>query len=170
MKTFQFPSLVLLALTSLTPLVRAEVSPVSVRVEQVSNDKRTRYDETQKKTLQIILSNGSAQEQAVKVKYYYFAKDVKEHAVTVFKDGEKTATIKPHGTETVTADPADAKSSEKHKEGNGKGGKGGNNGKEVEASGQRIVGYGVQVFIGDKLATEYFSEPSLKSNVGGGDK
>ena len=53
------------------------------------------------------------------------------------------------------ADTADAKSTEKHKEGNGKEGNNandGNNGKEVEAGGQRIVGYGVQVFVGDKVA------------------
>jgi hypothetical protein len=174
MKTLHLASLLLLASYVFAPLARAQlaaVSPVMLQVEQASDDKRTRYDESQKKTLKISLTNSSAQEQTVKLKYYYFAKDIKDHTITVFKEGDKTATVKAHGTEMVEAEPATAQSTEKHGATNGKYNKNaGDQAKNgaAEASGQRLIGYGVQVFQDDKLATEYFSEPSLKSNVGGG--
>jgi hypothetical protein len=182
MKPCILASSLLLALTAFAPIARAQisaVSPVSIRVEQVSDDKRTRFDESQKKTLKIYLTNGGNDVQNVKVKYYYFAKDVKDHEITVFKEGEKSATVKPHSTETVEAETATAQSSEKHSNGNGRyggggGGAGGTNNSQggkggvTEATGQKLVGYGAQVLVDDKVATEYFSEPSLKSNVGGG--
>jgi hypothetical protein len=148
-------------LTSLAP-----ISPISIRVEQVSDDKRTRFEDSQKKTLQIHLTNDSPKDQAVKVKFYYFAKDQKDNAVTVFKEGKKSATVKAHAEAVVQADAAVAKAVEKHQEGTAYRGR---TAKEVAASGEHLVGYGVQVFQNSKLAAEYFSEPSLKSNVGGGD-
>ncbi len=161
-----------LGLAAFAPILRAELSPISVRVEQLSDDKRTRFDESQKKTLVIYLTNSSAQDQSVKLKYYYFGKDVKDHAVIVLKEGEKNATVKAHGDETVKAAEAVAQSTEKHREGGGNIGRNHINpgGKEVNAGGQHIVGYGVQVFQSGKVTTDYFSEPSLKSYVGSGDR
>src|SRR5579862_8919024 len=106
MKTPSLASLLFFFFASCTfaPLLHAQisaVSPVSIRVDQASDDKRSRFDESQKKTLKIYLTNGSNQDQSVKVKYYYFAKDMKDRAITVFKEGEKTATVKAHGTNEV---------------------------------------------------------------------
>jgi uncharacterized protein YcfL len=152
-----------LAITIAPVLRAAEISPVSLEVSQVSADKRTRTEESQEKSLKVQLTNSSAQDVSVKVKYYFFAKDVKGKEVTILKDGEKPATVKPHSTETVQTETVTAKLTAKHMEG----GKGGRGGKEMPAAGQKIVGYGVQVRQDGKVLTDYFSEPSLKTNVGG---
>jgi hypothetical protein len=164
----RFFTLAILAGASAATAVGADlttISPISVRVEQVSDDKRARFEEDQKKTLQIHLSNDSPKDLAVKVKFYYFAKDSKDNAVLVFKEGKKGATVKAHAEAMVQADAATAKVVEKHQENTSRG----HPAKEIPAAGQRLVGYGVQVFQNSALAAEYFSEPSLKSNVGGGD-
>ncbi len=171
MKTTQFLTLSLIALSGLTSTLRAaDTSLISVRVEQVSDDKRTHFDESQKKSLKVYVTNGGAQDASVKVKYYIFAKDIKGKDTIVFKDGELPATVKSHATETVLTPEVVAKSVEQHRQGNTLGGNGrfAHAGKEVQASGDKIVGYGVQVRQDGKVVADYFSEPSLKTNVGGG--
>ncbi len=153
----------LLAVAAFAPLTRAEVSPISLRVQQDSNDKRDKFDDSQKKSLKIFLTNSSAADVTVKVKYYFYSKSATSKEAAVMKDGEKEATVKAHGSETVETEQVTAVFTAKHHE--GKGGKGG---KEVEATGEKIVGYGAKVFQGEKLAAEFYSEPSLKALTGGG--
>lgn len=160
-----------LALATFAPSVHAEVSPVSLRVEQVSSSQPEKHATTQKRSLKIFLSNGTGQDQTgLKVKYYYFAKDVKDKDVMVKDSGEKSADVKARATEVIETPVVTATSTEAHQEGNGRQNRNGTfkGGKKVEASGDKIVGYGVQVFSGEKLLTEYFSAPSLKANVAGG--
>jgi hypothetical protein len=151
-------------------IARAEVSPVSMRVEQVSGSKPEKYSTTQKRSLKIHLTNGSAQDlTGLKVKYYFFAKEVKEKDITVKDKGEKSADVKARATEVVETPVVTATSVEGHSEGSNGGWKGSSGGRssghKVEASGEKIVGYGAQLYSGDKLLTEYFSEPSLKTKV-----
>jgi hypothetical protein len=160
-----FLPLTVAALAFCAPAIHAEVSPISMRIEQVSGSKPEKYSTTQKRSLKVHLTNGSGQDQTgLKVKYYYFAKDVKDKDITVKDKGEKTADVKARSTEVVEVPSITATFVEAHTEG-GKGGKGG---KKVEASGDKIVGYGAQVYSGDKMLTEYFSEPSLKTKLDAG--
>ena len=171
MNRTQFLSTTLLSLFSLGASLHAlDVSPISIQVDQASDDKHGRYDETQKKSLHVTLTNSSAQDLSVKMKYYIFAKDIKGKDVVVLKDGEQDTTVKAHATETVNTPEITAKSNEKHLQGAALASRGhaAKTGKEVEAGGQKIVGYGVQIIQGGKVITDYFSEPSLKANVGGG--
>ena len=85
--------------------------------------------------------------------------------------------MKSHATETVEAPAAKAHFTEEHfeavrggvKSNNRKGG-GFNLGKKVEASGEKLTGYGVQILQGGKVVADYFSEPSLKEKIEGGEK
>jgi len=156
----------------LAPALRAvEVSPILLQVKEEGGGKWSHQGETQEKSLSIELTNTSAQNVSVKVKYYFFDKDVKGKEVAIFKDGEKSATVKAHATSTIQTEKVTAKSNEKHAETPKKGRNGSiQAGKEVPASGQRLVGYGVQVRQDGKVLADCFSEPSLKTFVGGGDR
>jgi hypothetical protein len=162
MNTPRFLPILLLGISGLASSFASDVSPISMRVEQVASHKTTKTDDTQTKSLKVFLTNASAQEQAVNVKYYFFAKDVASRDVTVVSPGEKSATVKPHGEEIVETGSGTATSHPKQP--------GQKGAKPVEASGQKLIGYGAQAMQGDKVVAEYFSEPSLKSNVGGGEK
>ncbi len=154
------------------PALRAEVSAISVRAEQISKDENSKFTKTQVKTLKIILNNSSAQDvDGLLVKYYFFGKAVNDHDVVILDKGEKAASVKAHGSEIVESASMTAKSTEAHQTGspNGKkkGGKGGAAPKKVAASGEKVTGYGVQVLDKGKVVAEYFSAPSLKQEVGG---
>ena len=154
---------------------RAEVSPISIRVEQTSGVDREKFTKTQEKVLKIFLTNGStADVNNLSVKYYFFGHGVKDHEAGILDKGERAVSVKAHTTETVETPAAKASATDAHVE-RGKGGfkssnkkgSGFNSGKKVAASGERLTGYGVQVFDGSKLLADYFSEPSLKGKVGG---
>ena len=153
----------------------AEISPISLRVEQVSKDQHNNFTHKQEKSLKVALTNSSAQDlNAVKIKYFYFARNVKTRDVIVSAKGEVSADVKSHATATFETPGVTMSYTEEHTEGNPFANKNGNNKtnggmaktKKVEASGKRFDGYGVQVFNGGALAGEYFSEPSLKAKAG----
>lgn len=154
----------LVAALALAPSLRAEVSPVTVRAEQVSKDDNNKTGKVQNKSLKILVTNNSAQAMdGLKVKYYFFGKDVKDHDVMILEQGEKGANVKAHGSEMVESPVITEKSTDAHSTG----GKNGRGGKKVEASGKKVTGYGAQVFDKGKVVADYFSAPSLKAMVGG---
>lgn len=170
------PVAFLLTILSLTPLASAQVSPVRMRVEQVNSTDRDKHTTQQKRSLKVHLSNGSGQDQmGLKLKYYYFAKNVKDRDVIIKESGEKGADVKARSTEIVETPVVKTSFTDDHFEGgnnNNRGGRGGfRGGKKVEASGDKMVGYGVQLYSADnKLLAEQFSAPSLKAQVSGGAK
>jgi hypothetical protein len=161
------------AFTAITlPSLQAQVSPVSMRVEQVNATDPEKHTTTQRRSLKVHLSNSSGQDfTGLRVKYYYFTKDVKDRDVVMKETGEKTADVPARKTEIVETPVIKATFTDAHSSGGG-GNKGNNRNdrnqsKRVPASGEKVVGYGVQLYQGDKMLTEYFSQPSLKTMVGG---
>ena len=155
--------------------VGAEVSPIRLRVEQVSKDTHGKFDHKQEKSLKVELSNSSADELGgVKVSYFYFAREVKSGDLAQVGKGEMTAQVKAHGSTMLETPGVSISYTEAHTEGNpfANRGKSGNKQqaahvKTVAASGRRFYGYGVRVSRGGEVVAEYFSEPSLKAKVGG---
>jgi hypothetical protein len=166
---------ILVVFTLLTCAIgaHAAVSPVTIRVEAVSSTDPEKFTTVQKRSLKVYLTNGSGQDiTGMKLKYYYFTKDVKDREVVVKEDGEKAADVKARTTEIIETPVIRASSTEAHSTGGNKGNRNKQNqSKKVPAGGERIVGHGAQLFSSDgKLMTEYFSEPSLKTLVGGGSR
>ena len=161
-------SLIFAVLFAAPVFARGEVSPISIRVEQTTGVDRDKFKKTQEKVLKIFVTNGSAADiNNLSVKYYFFGHGVKDHEAEILDKGERAASVKAHATETVETPAAKAITTEAHSEKSGKK-KGG--GKKVAASGERLTGYGVQVFDGTKLVADYFSEPSLREKVGGSER
>ncbi len=146
-----------LSIITLAPLARAEVSPISIRVEQAGDSDNGKFKKTQTKTLKIHITNSSAQDRtALRVKYWFFGKDVKDRDLAVLKQGEAKTDIKARATEMVESARVETVAVEAHTD-KGK--------KKVGASGDKFAGYGVQVLEGDKLMAEFFSSPSLKASA-----
>lgn len=166
----------ILALLLFTALVAmaAEVSPIRMRVEQVSKDQHATFTHKQGKSLKIELSNGSAQDvKGLKVKYAYFARNVKTSDMVEVRQGELSADVKAHGSVTIEAPAVSVAYTDEHAEGNpfnNRGQSGKNRGmghvKTVPSSGQRYVGYRVEVFSDGARIAESSSEPSLKAKAG----
>lgn len=156
----KFRVLFVLLFVVFAPAAFAQVSPVSMRVEQVSKTETDKYKHTQKRSLKILLTNASPQERAgLTVRYYFFGKGVGDNDIIVMDKGEKQASVGSNKTEVIETPAVTKTALEAHSE-KGAGGKGG---KKVEASGEKLVGYGAQLYEGDKLLTEYFSGPSYKA-------
>ncbi len=149
----------------------AEVSPIMLRVEQITGVNHAKFKETQEKSLKISLSNTTnADIGNLKVKYYFFGHNVKDHEAEVLDKGEKTTSVKAHDTSIVETATVKASAVEKHAEAAPK--KGAKKtakpqAKVVQPSGEKLTGYGVQVISNGSVITDYFSEPSLKDKVGG---
>ena len=167
--------LILATLCAISVFARAEVSPISIRVEQTTGVDREKFKKTQEKALKIFVTNGSAADiNNLTVKYFFFGHSVKDHEAEILEKGERTASVKARMTETVETPVVKASSTEAHseaKKGKGQNAKKGNQaGKKVAATGEKLTGYGVQVFESGKLLADYFSEPSLREKAGGGDR
>jgi len=150
----------------------AEISPFSVRVEQAANTDTDKFKKTQEKKLKITVSNSSSADANLIVKYFFFGHGAKDHEIEVIDKGDKAASVKSHATEVVETPKARATFTEAHYEskksgGGGNQGRGGGQqlGKKIEASGNKITGYAVQVLNGGTVVAEYFSEPSLKASL-----
>lgn len=153
-----------------------EVSAITVRVEQFAKGDHDKFAHTQEKSLKVFLTNGSDRDfEGLRVKYFFFARDLKGGDLTLYERGERSANVAAHATMMIETPAATTRYTEEHAQGNPFGGKGKRSGgggkaqktKVIEASGQRIVGHAVQVFTGGKLVGEVYSEPSLKAKIGG---
>jgi hypothetical protein len=166
------------ALLTAISVYGVEVDPISVRVEQTSGNASNRFKHSQSKALKVYISNASTTDTpGLRVKYYYFGRSVKDGETSVLKQGESKADVRSHGTAVVEIPEFETPYSEEHgKRVDGKGGRGAPRGsfsgtqknvryKKVEATGTKLTGYGVQVYSGNQLVAEAFSEPSLKAFV-----
>ena len=144
----------------------AQVSPVSVRVEQLLKSDTNKFAHIQKRSLRIAVRNASDTDKTgLKVKYYVFGKDAGESAMMLLEKGERIASVPARQTVIVETPTVTRRSVEEHYDTKKKGQRG-RVARKVEASGQRLSGYGTQVFEGDKVVAEFFSEPSFKAKVG----
>jgi len=157
MKTTRF-ILPLVALFASNAALHAQVSPVSMRVEQVSKtdtDDKERHKKTQKRSLKVHLSNSANTELSGGIlKYWFFGKSVKGsgNETVVLDKGEKGATVPPRKTEIVETPAASVSYTEDHTKDK----------KKVEGEGNKISGYGAQLVKDGKVLAEYFSSPSFK--------
>lgn len=148
-------------LLPLTGSLRAEPSAVSIRVEQANKsdmDGKDRFSRDHVRTLNIFVTNNSADQLELKVKHIVFGRDMIHHDYMTVGEGEKTVTVKPHGSEKVETPEAKINSTEQHYDTKAK--------KKIEASGGTIIGAGVQVMQGDKLVAEWYDPMSLKEHWG----
>lgn len=154
------PLLLCTALLGFLPSLRAETSPVSVEVKQESKTEtsKDKLTKTQRRTLKVMLVNSSKAEVTVKVKYAFFGHGLKEHDLTMLDSGDRDATLKPSGTETVETPPTSISYSDEHYDAKAK--------KKIEGTGNKVVGWGVQVFAGDKMVAEAYEPLSMKDQMG----
>lgn len=170
--------LAIAALCATPVLANAEVGPVSLRVEQISKNDPGKFTTKQEKSLKIFLANSSVDDLAkLNVKYWFFGRRVKADESSVVNKGAMPAAVKAHGSTIVETPIARATFTEEHFTEVRAGGKNQNHknagmslGKKVPASGEKLTGFGVQVFEGEKLLAESFSEPGLREKVGGAAK
>jgi hypothetical protein len=154
--TITLQNLFATALLLLPLAASSAVSPVSVRVEQISKTETGKNDRTQHRSLKIILNNGSTEEKPnLVVKYWIFGKAVTGGDVVVLDKGERPGSVKAHASAIVETSAVTAHSVEAHTEKK----------KKVEASGEKIVGYAVQVFDGETMLGEAYEPLSLKEQI-----
>ena len=154
------PLLLCTAILGLSPLLRAESSPVSIEVKQESKTEtsKDKLTKTQRRTLKVSLVNSTKAEVTAKVKYAFFGHGMKEHDLTMLDSGDRDATLKPSGTETVETPPTSIAYSDEHYDAKAK--------KKIDATGNKVVGWGVQVFVGEKMVAEAYEPLSMKDQMG----
>ena len=129
-------------------------SAIKLRVEQENKveQSKDRVTKTQTHSLKLYLVNSSHEEVALKIKFAYFGHGIKDHNIFVISEGAKDTKVKPASTtEEITA-PGKAISVAATK--------------KAPASGDVMVGYGVQIFLGDTLVAESYEPGTLKSEMG----
>ena len=165
----------LLALLCLLTALPASALTLKVMQKvEVDNKGKTGDTKTQTRSLDMLitsLENGTVN---ATVKYWFFARNMKSGKETVLKRGSKDAALEKNVPTAVQSETVTSTYTEEHVEvekakgGNKSGGK--NKGsksttKKIPASGERITGYAVQVFVGKELAADYYSAPSYKLMV-----
>jgi hypothetical protein len=153
----------------------AALNPITVRVEQKNKTQSDGPKTTQSRSLKVLLANSSKQDySALNVKYFLFARDVESKNLVLLEKGERPADLKGMNTATVETPEVNAQFTDEHSTGGRKFGtqasSGGSSnfakGKKVEAAGQKIVGYAVQVFDkAGKLMGEAYEPLSMKEQV-----
>ena len=166
------PLLASLLLFGATPS-RSEVSPIHMDIEQTSKTEPKGKapakgpppsEKVQTRSLAVKLSNNSTESfDNLIVKYWFFGHAMTERESTPMKDGsgERKASVGPRGRVTVDIPSFSSTYVEAHSEGSGKGAA-----KKVPASGDKIMGYAVQVLNGEKVMAENYSELSYKAKLG----
>jgi hypothetical protein len=141
--------------------LRAEISAVTVRVEQtIKSDmnQKDRTTRTHSRTLNVFVSNNSSELLDLKVKYIVFGRDMLNHDLITAGEGENPVSVKPRETEKVETAETKVTAAEAHYDAKTK--------KKTEASGASLVGFGVQILQGTTLMAEYYDPPSLKEEWG----
>ncbi|MGB8168387.1 MAG: hypothetical protein WCF18_12900 [Chthoniobacteraceae bacterium] len=140
---------------------RAEVSPYRLRVEQVSKSENEKFTKKQHRSLKIFVSNSSKEAAELLAKYVFFGRQAKENDVVKIDEGEKAVSVGPLATQMVESGIATATFEEEHSSGGySKGSK--SSAKKVEATGSKIIGFGVRLYKGETMVAEYYDPPSGK--------
>ncbi len=150
------------ALVSLLPAAHAQISPIRVRVEQVAKSETEKFAKTQKRSLKIFVSNSGKEPAELKAKYWFFGREAKGNDVVKLDEGEKPVSVKALGTEMVESATISATFEESHSANYNKG----KPGKPTEATGEKILGFSVQILQGEKVVAEYSDPPSMKEQIG----
>jgi hypothetical protein len=146
-------------------MVHAQSGSVQVRVEQETKQEypnlKDRHTVTQKRTLKVFLTSSTKEETNVKIKYTYFGHPEGGHDTIAVSQGDKDVTLKPAVTQEEDIPTANVTYVEEHyppaKPGAAK--------VKIPASGNKLTGYGVQVFLGDKKVGESYEPMSMKDEM-----
>ena len=154
--------------------LHAAIGPVRMEIEQHSATKLPKAtpghppvgEKTQHRSLTIKLSNVSEDAlSSLVVKYFFLGHDMKDHNITVLRQGERKSSLAARGKETVESEEVTSAYTDAHTEVAKGRGKGRATARKVQASGKKITGYAVQVLNGAKVEAEFYSEPSYKAKV-----
>lgn len=152
-----FPLITLTTIFLILPTkTRAEPSAVRVRTEQVNKTDTDKFKKIQKRALNIFVQNGSKEMLDLKVKYFFFGRDIVSHDVVIVEQAEKPIQVKPLGSETVETPSSKATFEELHQD----------KGKKVPASGIKLVGHAVQVLQADTIVAEIYEPANMKEQIG----
>jgi hypothetical protein len=159
MKIF-LPIPFLSAVFGLSALVHAQSAALfTVRIHQDSQlaIAKDRFTFTQKRSLQVFVTNSSGEEAAVKIKYTYFGHPMDGHELSAVDQGEVDATVKSGVTQEVDMPTSSQVYAPEHFDTKVK--------KRVAGTGNKVTGYGVQVLLGDKVVAESYEPPSMKEEM-----
>ncbi len=137
---------------------RMEASGISIRVEQPSKTDNDRVKKTVTRSLKVSVSNSSTEALELKVKYAFFGRDTVDKDIKILGEGDRPASVKPRSTEIVETNTATAVMNDATTDPRTR--------KRTPASGTKFVGYGVQVFNGEKLVAETYDPISIKDSWG----
>jgi hypothetical protein len=129
---------------------------------------------SQNRTLKIVVRNMTSVPQNSTVRYWTIGRDMGTNKTLIMDGGEKNVSLKPNGEETLECDPVKGEFKQKpvflvtSAAGGARGAQGAAKpAAPVKPSGNKIVGYGIQIIREGKVVDEKFSEPSYKKLVGG---
>ena len=174
----------LLTLAAVSAHASFHDSPVRLEVKVNGGDSHDRikgstavqHDQT--KELDITVSSVSKTvPSGLRLKWFMYGRDLKSGGVSVLRSGEAKVALGSNGSQVITSAKVETKSTPEHSVVS-KGRRGGSNGsnggagggarisvKKVEATGDKYIGYGVQVLAGDKVVAETFDPPGVKGSV-----
>jgi hypothetical protein len=163
----RFTSLTFLVLALGIPLAADAASPsvdLDVKIEGKADYKGS-STKTQSRTLNIKIANwGKAAVTDLKVKWWIFGHNMKDHKLIVIKEGESKTDVPAMGETKVTSPEVKVTGTRKHKVSSrkGRGRRSRTSTKTVPASGQEYYGYAVEVYSGQTPIAAYHSKPSIK--------
>jgi len=102
----------------------------------------------------------------VKVKWWIFGHNMKEHKLIVIKEGESKVVVPAKSDSVFTSPEVKVTGTREHKVSSRKRGRGGRRGristKTIPASGQEYYGYAVEVYSGNIQIAADYTKPSIK--------
>ncbi|MEO7317810.1 MAG: hypothetical protein ABIZ56_02350 [Chthoniobacteraceae bacterium] len=182
MKLFTLPAAVagLLAVSAVSVQASFHDSPVRLEVKVNGGDSHDRikgstavqHDQT--KELEITVSSVSkTPPSGLRLKWFIYGRDLKSNSVSVLRSGEAKVALGGNGSQVISSAKVETKSTPEHSvvsRGRGRGNRGTGGGsrvsvKKVEATGDKYIGYGVQVLDGGKVVAEAFDPAGVKGSV-----
>lgn len=154
-------------------------SPVRLEVKVNGGDSHDRIkgstavQHDQSKELEITVSSVSkTPPTGLRLKWSLYGRDLKSNGVSVLRSGEAKVALGANGSQVISSAKVETKSTPEHavvSKSRGRGGSGRSGGrvsvKKVEATGDKYIGYGVQVLAGDKVVAEAFDPAGVKGSV-----
>ncbi len=137
------------------PAAPLPASPVRITVKQESKTDSKGLTKTQSRTLKITLVNGGPDSLPLRVKYAFFGHGAKGHDTIIIDHSDLTTQLQPKSDQTLTTKPQTAVFTEAHLD----------NGKKIEASGQRFTGWGVKVYQAGKVIAEACEPSSMQDDL-----
>ena len=177
----------LLTLSAVSAHASFHDSPVRLAVKVNGGDSHDRikgstavqHDQT--KELDITVSSVSKTvPSGLRLKWFMYGRDIKSNGVSVLRSGEAKVALGSNGSQVISTAKVETKSTPEHsvvskgRRGGSNGSNGSNGGtgggarisvKKVEATGDKYIGYGVQVLAGNKVVSETFDPPGVKGSL-----